>query len=45
MPLVLTLRLVLFFVLFCLCLVLELADGVFSYAAVPRVGLGPTTPP
>ena len=29
----------------CLVFVLELADGAFSYAAVPRVGLGPTTPP
>jgi hypothetical protein len=27
------------------CLVREQADGAFSYAAVPRVGLWPTTPP
>jgi hypothetical protein len=26
-------------------LVWELADGAFSYAAVPRFGLWPTTPP
>jgi hypothetical protein len=25
--------------------VLERADGVLSYAAVPRAGLGPATPP
>jgi hypothetical protein len=29
----------------CLCLVRELVDGVLSYAAVLRGGLGPLTPP
>jgi hypothetical protein len=50
MPLVFRLRLVWFFVfLFCFCFafafVRELADGVFSCAAVPRGGLGPLPPP
>jgi hypothetical protein len=27
------------------CFVRDQVDGALSYAAVPRVGLGPTTPP